>query len=116
VDEVRLEGGRLEADKEDILEGAMEDYGDKLTKLAYGYVKDWGMAEAVVQEVFVKCYHNLHKFRGDSSLHTSNSWFNGIITNHNIKSVIVKKNEEEEKAEIIETSEGFKVWYTRFDV
>ncbi|KAA0547207.1 sigma-70 family RNA polymerase sigma factor [Bacillus sp. BGMRC 2118] len=34
----------------------MNEYGERLTRLAYNYVKDWGKAEDIVQEVFITCY------------------------------------------------------------
>ncbi|QPC48262.1 sigma-70 family RNA polymerase sigma factor [Mangrovibacillus cuniculi] len=39
-------------------EKVMDEYGDKLTKFAYHYLKDWKLAEDVVQDVFVTCYMN----------------------------------------------------------
>lgn len=35
----------------------MDEYGEKLTYLAYGYCKDWGKAEEIVQDVFITCFH-----------------------------------------------------------
>ncbi|MGJ9383845.1 sigma-70 family RNA polymerase sigma factor [Salipaludibacillus sp. CF4.18] len=46
----------LLGDKDLWLEGIMDQYGERLTKLAYNYVKDWGIAEDVVQDVFITCY------------------------------------------------------------
>jgi RNA polymerase sigma factor (sigma-70 family) len=43
-------------DKDAWLESLMDVYGDRLTKLSYNYLKDWSMAQDVVQEVFVTCY------------------------------------------------------------
>jgi RNA polymerase sigma-70 factor (ECF subfamily) len=34
----------------------MDEYGERLTKLAYNYLKDWNLAEDVVQDVFITCY------------------------------------------------------------
>ena len=42
--------------KDEWLETIMDEYGERLTKLAYNYVKDWNMAEDIVQEVFIICY------------------------------------------------------------
>lgn len=42
--------------KEAWLETIMEEYGENLTRLSYSYLRDWGMAEEVVQDVFVKIY------------------------------------------------------------
>lgn len=43
------------------LEGIMDEYGERLTKLAYNYVKDWGMAEDIVQDVFITCFRHFEK-------------------------------------------------------
>ncbi|WP_421380573.1 sigma-70 family RNA polymerase sigma factor [Bacillus salacetis] len=43
------------------LEAIMDGYGENLTKLAYNYVKDWKLAEDIVQDVFVTCYHHFEK-------------------------------------------------------
>lgn len=43
------------------LEFIMDEYGERLTKLAYNYVKDWKLAEDIVQDVFIACYRNYDK-------------------------------------------------------
>lgn len=43
------------------LETIMDEYGERLTKLAYHYVKDWSLAEDIVQEVFVTCFRHYEK-------------------------------------------------------
>ncbi|MFI8685748.1 sigma-70 family RNA polymerase sigma factor [Rossellomorea sp. NPDC077527] len=43
------------------LEIIMDEYGERLTKLAYNYVKDWNLAEDIVQDVFVTCYRHYEK-------------------------------------------------------
>lgn len=43
------------------LEQLMDDYGESLTKLAFSYVKDWGKAQEVVQDVFVTCFDTYEK-------------------------------------------------------
>lgn len=54
--------------KEDWLEGLMNMYGENLTKLAYNYVKDWKLAEDIVQDVFVTCYHHFEKIEEINSI------------------------------------------------
>ncbi|WLD93648.1 sigma-70 family RNA polymerase sigma factor [Alkalihalobacillus sp. AL-G] len=56
--------------KDEVIEHLMDQYGEKLIRLAYTYVKDWGKAEDIVQEVFVTCYTKLDTFRGESSVKT----------------------------------------------
>ncbi|WP_409276281.1 sigma-70 family RNA polymerase sigma factor [Neobacillus sp. SCS-31] len=43
-------------DKDAWFSGIMDLYGDRLTKLSFTYTKDWGLAEDIVQEVFIICY------------------------------------------------------------
>ncbi|MDX8342177.1 sigma-70 family RNA polymerase sigma factor [Rossellomorea sp. YZS02] len=49
------------SDRDAWLESIMDEYGERLTKLAYNYVKDWSMAEDIVQEVFVTCFTHFEK-------------------------------------------------------
>lgn len=44
--------------KDDWLETIMNEYGEKLTRLAFNYLKDWGKAEDIVQDVFLTCYNH----------------------------------------------------------
>ena len=45
-----------ETKQDEWLEEIMNEYGDRLTILAFSYLKDWGKAQEVVQDVFVTCY------------------------------------------------------------
>ncbi len=69
-----------ESDSSDdvLLSDLMSQHGNELTNLAYSYLHDWGQAEDVVQEVFVKCYQKLATFRGDSTYRT---WLYRITIN-----------------------------------
>ncbi|WP_066304513.1 sigma-70 family RNA polymerase sigma factor [Bacillus sp. FJAT-29814] len=64
--------------KETLLEELIETYGNKVLKLAFTYVKDQKVAEDITQEVFIKCFQNWEKFRGDSSVKT---WLYSITIN-----------------------------------
>lgn len=64
--------------KETLLEELIETYGNKVLKLAYTYVKDQKVAEDITQEVFIKCFQNWGKFRGDASVKT---WLYSITIN-----------------------------------
>jgi RNA polymerase sigma-70 factor, ECF subfamily len=64
----RLQDG--ECDKDELLERAMEEYGQAVLYMAYSYVKDYGLAEDIAQEAFVKFYGKVDSFRGESSLKT----------------------------------------------
>jgi RNA polymerase sigma-70 factor, ECF subfamily len=48
----------------------MEQYGASLNKIAFTYLKDWGKAEDVVQDVFISCYKNLDNFREEAAYKT----------------------------------------------
>lgn len=48
----------------------MRTYGNDVLRTAYSYVKDRDVAEDIFQDVFIKAYYNMDKFRGDSSLKT----------------------------------------------
>ncbi|MCU9614345.1 sigma-70 family RNA polymerase sigma factor [Caldibacillus lycopersici] len=65
-------------EKEIIFEQLMKEYGEPLARLAFTYVKDRGRAEDIVQDVFIKVFHKLHEFRGDSSIQT---WLYRITVN-----------------------------------
>ena len=38
------------------LEMIRDEYGDRLTKLSYNYIREWNIAEDVVHDVFITCY------------------------------------------------------------
>jgi RNA polymerase sigma-70 factor, ECF subfamily len=67
-----------ELTKEETLEYLVDDYWISVKKLAYTYVKDWALAEDITQEVFIKCYTKMERFRGDSSMKT---WLYKITVN-----------------------------------
>lgn len=50
-------------DAEQWLVEIMDTYGDRLTKLAYSYVRDWGVAQEVVQDVFLICYKSAKRMK-----------------------------------------------------
>ncbi|WP_261128994.1 sigma-70 family RNA polymerase sigma factor [Bacillus sp. Marseille-Q3570] len=56
----------------------MDRYGDMVKKLAFTYVKDMSTAEDVAQDVFISCYHNIHRFQRRSSYKT---WIYRITIN-----------------------------------
>jgi RNA polymerase sigma-70 factor, ECF subfamily len=61
-----------------VIEDLMTEYGTELTSLAFTYVKDGAQAKDIVQVVFISCYQNLHKFKGESSVKT---WLYRITIN-----------------------------------
>lgn len=74
----RMKSPLTEEQKSSILENLMDDYGNQIIRLAYTYVKNQTVAEDLAQEVFVKCYHHLDDFRGESKLQT---WLYRITVN-----------------------------------
>lgn len=68
-----------ESNKDKLLEEIMNEYGQSIMWLAFTYVKDQKLAEDITQEVFIKCYKNIDKFRYDSSIKT---WLYSITTNY----------------------------------
>ncbi|MFE7060715.1 sigma-70 family RNA polymerase sigma factor [Sutcliffiella sp. NPDC057660] len=64
--------------RDQLLESLIEDYGTELKRLAFLYVKDQSLAEVIIQEVFISCYHHLDSFRQESSYKT---WLMRITIN-----------------------------------
>ncbi|MEH6941009.1 sigma-70 family RNA polymerase sigma factor [Bacillus sp. JJ722] len=80
----------MEENREEWLEIIMDQYGEKLTRLAFNYLKDWGMAQDVVQDVFVICYREFEK----KEIEYFKSWIYRITINRCkdvLKSSFVKK-------------------------
>ncbi len=63
---------------EDWLEQVMDQYGNRLTNFAYSYVKDWGRAQEVVQDVFVTCFRKSNELDEIRSLE---AWLYRITSN-----------------------------------
>ncbi len=60
------------------IEDLMRQYGNAVLRTAYAYVNDRDAAEDLFQEVFIKAYYNMDKFRGDCSI---KSWLVRITIN-----------------------------------
>lgn len=60
------------------LEQIMDEYGESLTKLAYNYVKDWKLAEDVVQDVFLICYK---QYENKDAILTFKAWIYRMTIN-----------------------------------
>ncbi|MBT2661431.1 sigma-70 family RNA polymerase sigma factor [Bacillus sp. ISL-45] len=65
-------------DQDTWLEFIMNEYGERLTKLVYNYVKDWKLAEDIVQDVFIVCYKNYDKI---DELISFKSWIYRLAIN-----------------------------------
>lgn len=80
-----------DSDKENQLEYLMLRFGKQVFKIAYYYVRDKHQAEDIYQEVFIRVYSNLDKFRQESSYYT---WIYRITVNlckDYLKSAAIRK-------------------------
>ena len=68
----------LKIQKEAWLENLMDQYGDRLTKLAYSYLKDWGRSQEVVQDVFLTCYQQYDTYE---EINSYKAWIYRITIN-----------------------------------
>ncbi|MEH7179769.1 sigma-70 family RNA polymerase sigma factor [Neobacillus vireti] len=71
--------GLLTEDKELLMDGIMNQYGQEILQLTYSYVNNRAIAEDLTQDIFVKCYKSLHTYSGKSKLRT---WLWRIAINH----------------------------------
>lgn len=62
------DAGRPVLDRQ--LRALIDDHADAAYRVAYGILRDRGLAEDVVQETMVKAWESLDGFRGESSLRT----------------------------------------------
>ncbi|MEZ7171797.1 sigma-70 family RNA polymerase sigma factor [Sporosarcina sp. OR05] len=67
-----------ESDEEVWLSGLMDALGDRLTNLSFSYLKDWGKAQEVVQDVFFTCYK---KRRHVLELNSIEAWLYRVTVN-----------------------------------
>jgi RNA polymerase sigma factor (sigma-70 family) len=67
-----------DTDKDELLERIMDEFGERLTKLAYNYLRDWGTAQEVVQDVFVTCYKHLDEY---NQIQSYKSWIYRVTIN-----------------------------------
>ncbi len=64
--------------KKDLFEELYQKYSNKVYRLIYSITKDRDISQDIMQEVFIKVYKNLNKFRGESSYLT---WISRIAVN-----------------------------------
>lgn len=69
---------KLIAGDEDAFRRLVRQYQDRLFKVAYGIILDREEARDIVQEVFLKVFNNINRFRGDAKLST---WLHRITVN-----------------------------------
>ncbi|WP_053362325.1 sigma-70 family RNA polymerase sigma factor [Bacillus sp. FJAT-27251] len=78
MEEILTEVWQLE-DREAVVDRIMDLYGQDILHLVYSYVKDQTTAEDLTQEIFIKCYKNLHQYNRKAKLKT---WLWRIAVNH----------------------------------
>ncbi len=61
------------------LENVMNEYGDEILRLCTLYVRDFHLAEDIVQDTFIKAYRNYRYFKHDCSIKT---WITQIAINN----------------------------------
>lgn len=66
-------------DRDAVLDRIMDLYGQDILQLVYTYVKNKDVAEDLTQEIFIKCYRNLHQYNRKAKLKT---WLWRIAVNH----------------------------------
>ncbi|QRG69542.1 sigma-70 family RNA polymerase sigma factor [Brevibacillus choshinensis] len=69
---------KLQPTDDAAFEQIMREYGTRVLRLVTFLVKDQSVAEDLAQDVFVKVYRHLPRFRGQSSIHT---WIYRIAVN-----------------------------------
>jgi len=78
VNKNKKENPSAVTDKDAQLEYLMRRFGRQVLRLAYYYLRDLHLAEDIYQEVFIKVYRNLDRFRKESSYYT---WIYRITVN-----------------------------------
>ncbi|MGE8207492.1 sigma-70 family RNA polymerase sigma factor [Heyndrickxia sp. NPDC080065] len=66
-------------DIDEIIDEIMKRYGKEILQLVYSYVNNKTIAEDLTQDIFVKCYKNLHTYNRKSKFRT---WLWRIAINH----------------------------------
>ena len=66
-------------DKDLLIDEIMDRYGQEILQLAYTYVHNKAIVEDLTQDIFIKCYKNLHAYSGKATFRT---WLWRIAINH----------------------------------
>ncbi|WP_083521084.1 RNA polymerase sigma factor [Alicyclobacillus kakegawensis] len=69
---------QLERERDALLAQWIDSYSNRLTQLAYTYLRDWGKAEDATQEAFVKAYRSMHQL---NNLDQPYPWIARIVIN-----------------------------------
>ena len=106
--------------QEDTINRLINIYGDTIFRVCYLYVKDYQIAEDIVQEVFVKVYRNYNKFKHNADEKTwitkiaintcktylKSSWVKRVILKEETESTFIEDVEkrfiyQDEKAQLL---------------
>ena len=79
---------RINDDSQAVIEEIIEVYGDKILKLCFVQLGNIEEAEDATQEVFLKVFKNIRRYKGDSSIYT---WIYKISIN-TCFDILKKKN------------------------
>ena len=84
-------GDTVSTSQDEWLEKIMDEYGERLTKLSFSYLKDWGKAQEIVQDVFITCHKMYDK---KSEIQSFKSWIYRVTINRSkdvLRSSLVKR-------------------------
>lgn len=81
-----------EHDDYEAFEALMLKYQDKAYRLAWGLVKEYGLAQDVVQDAFLNVYRKIDTFKGDSAF---SSWVYRIVVNAGLMKLRKKRRRPE---------------------
>lgn len=98
------------------IEELIKEYGNDVLRTAFLYVKNLSAAEDVFQDVFIKVYKNLNKFKGKSSIKTwiiritintskdyiKTAWNKNVVTVEDYHDIIVESYDNYEKIETVD--------------
>src|SRR3989344_1214542 len=86
-------------------QGLVRKYQDKVFRLCVSMLRDSG-AEDAAQEVFIKVYESLSRFRGESAFST---WLYRVASNHCLNILAKRKREKTESLDALmeRSAEGF---------
>lgn len=91
--------GKLKEKREDEFEKFFKNYLNRIYTVVYRVVRNPAMAEDLTQEIMMKVYNNIHKFKEQSQL---SSWVFRIAYNHAVSHI--RRYKETESIENYETS------------
>lgn len=89
LEETLLEKLRDPRGRREVFPLVVKEYQRRVYSIVRKMVIDHDDADDIVQEVFVKVWHNIEKFKGDSGLFT---WIYRIATNESLQFLRKRKN------------------------